>query len=268
MSKKIIQKIAVLVNLIDSDKMLILNGIKISSLFKKELCLVFHLKRKIKYKQIKQELNDYQAAIKKEIPGLNVSTLILQAAAREIPEQLADEHEAILLIIDSGKYKRYSKAVYHSPVPILFIKPGTVLSSFKKIILPVDLRKGNSETALWSSYFGKFNESEIFILAANHKGDYERKQVAKNIALINNLMQRLHIRHEIFKGSKSSLHNSFEALDVALSSKCDLLVILGSSTITPLDIIIGLPEKKIIKKAGNLPVLLVNSMRDNYLLCQ
>jgi hypothetical protein len=44
-------------------------------------------------------------------------------------------------------------------------------------------------------------------------------------------------------------------------------VILGSSTITLLDIIIGLPEKKIITKAGNLPVLLINSKRDNYLLC-
>jgi hypothetical protein len=81
------------------------------------------------------------------------------------------------------------------------------------------------------------------------------------------LFQKFKIEHKIYKGAKSSLQNAFEALDLALTSDCDLLVILGSSVITPLDRLIGLPEKKIIKKAGNLPVLLINPRKDNYILC-
>ena len=60
------------------------------------------------------------------------------------------------------------------------------------------------------------------------------------------------IDHKIFKGTKSSLRNTFEALDLAQSSNSDLLVILGSSNITPLDLLIGLPERKLIKKAKDL----------------
>lgn len=88
-----------------------------------------------------------------------------------------------------------------------------------------------------------------------------------NVALSRKLFQKFKIEHKIFRGTKSSLQNSFEALDLALSSKSDLLIILGSSVITPLDWLIGLPEKKIIKRAENLPVLVINPQKDNYILC-
>jgi prefoldin subunit 5 len=269
MSKKISQKIAVLLTMAETDKTLILYGIKISSLFSKELCLVSHSMKKMntKNRQIKQKLNGYISSLERDLPALEISTLVFRSSPAEMPELLADEHETILIIIDSAKYRIYSKAVYNSPIPFLFVNPQAKLSSLKRIILPVDLRKGNSETALWSSYFGRFNNSEIFIVAANHKDYYERKQVAANISLIDKLFQKLSVRHKIYRGKRSSLHNSYEALEVAISSESDMLVILGSSTITLLDIIIGLPEKKIITKAGNLPVLLINSKRDNYLLC-
>jgi hypothetical protein len=88
-----------------------------------------------------------------------------------------------------------------------------------------------------------------------------------NVAICKKLFQKFKIEHKIFRGTKSSLQNSFEALELALSSESDLLVILGSSTITPLDLLIGLPEKKIINRAENLPVLFINPRRDNYILC-
>ncbi|MEN8117041.1 MAG: hypothetical protein ABFS16_08690, partial [Bacteroidota bacterium] len=79
---------------------------------------------------------------------------------------------------------------------------------------------------------------------------------------------KFNIRHKVFKGTKSSFRNSFEALELALSSNSNLLILLGSSTITPIDLLVGLPERKIIKLAGKLPVLVVNPRRDNYLLCE
>ena len=269
MSEKKIQKIAVLVSMTDSDKMLILSGLKIASLFNKELCLIFNSAKTTKSNPVKirQILLDYKKALKDEIPGFKISVLILNTSYSLLPEILADEYETILIIADSNKYRKYSKAVYSSPVPFLFINPGTKLSTFKKITLPVDLREGNSETALWSSYFGRLNNSEIIIIAANHKEKYGRQQVAKNIARAKNLFQKLSVRHKIFKGTKSSIYNHFEALDFAISSGSDMLMVLGSTTLTPLDYIVGLPEKKILKRAGNMAVLLVNSRRDNYLLC-
>ena len=269
MSEKKEQKIVVFTTFAPSDKNLILNGIKLASVFKKELCLVYRMNYK-KSKQsdvIKQKLVEYTIPLKKEIPTLKTSVLLLKENPREVPDILADDYEAIMLIADSEQFKKFSNAVTESPVPFLFIGPNTPVSSFKTIVLPIDLRKENSDSALWGSWFGRFNQSEIIAIAAKEKSRDSQKEVARNVTLSKKLFLKFNVRHKMFKGRKSSLQNSFEALEFALSENADLLILLGSSVITPLDWLIGLPERKIIRNAGNLPVLLVNPRRDNYILC-
>lgn len=264
------QKIIVLLSLNSSDKTLILNGIKIASMFRKELCLLYNYskKDKIQYKKFKAQLNKYTFPIKGKFPRLKISTLLLSEKKSDLPEKLSDEFEAIFVIAPASKFSAYSKSVTESPIPYLFVNENSVsVPEFKNLILPLDLRKESSESALWGSYFGRFNNSKVIVVAANDKGKHEQKQVTKNVVLSKKLFLKFDIPHKIFKGTKSSLRNTFEALDLALSSKSDLLIILGSSTITPLDLLIGLPERKIIKKAIDLPVLVINPRRDNYMLC-
>lgn len=264
------QKVVVLLSLDKTDRNLIINGIRVASIFQKELCLCYNYKKKEKseIENIKPKLSVYLTPIKNELPNLRVSTLIISENATSLPEKLADEYEAILIIAGSGEYQMYSKSVAESAVPFLFINENSELySEFKKLILPIDLRKENSESALWCSYFGRFNMAGIVVIAANQKDKYEHGQVKTNVALTKKLFQKFKIEHKIFMGTKSSLQNSFEALELAHSSNSDLLVILGSSVITPIDLMIGLPEKKIIQKAGNLPVLIINPRKDNYIMC-
>ena len=269
MSEKKEQKIVVFITFSPADKNLILNGIKLASVFKKELCLVYRMN----YKNLKQpevfnqKLIEYTIPLKKEIPLLKTSVLLLKENLREVPDILADDYEAILFVADAGQFKKFSKAVTESPVPFLFVHPESPISAFKNIVLPIDLRKENSDSILWSSWFGRFNHSEIIAIAANEKNKDSQKQVARNVTLAKKLYLKFKVNHKMFKGRKSSLQNSFEALEFALSEKADLLILLGSSVITPLDWLIGLPERKIIRNAGNLPVLLVNPRRDNYILC-
>ena len=155
-----------------------------------------------------------------------------------------------------------------SSVSLLFINSEVEkISDFKQLILPLDLRPENSDTALWASYFGRFNQSGIVLLAANDKHSEAKKQVAKNVVLTQKLFQKFNIQHKIFKGEKTSFGNSFEALELAKKSKADLLLILGSSNITPLDYLLGLPEKKIIKSRAQIPILFLNPKKDNYILC-
>lgn len=264
------QKIVVLLSVNEYDKNLIINGIRISSIFQKELCLCYNYSKKEKsdIEKIKSQLTDYVLPIKNELPFLKTSTLLLSESSSNLPEKLADDYEAIMIIASSGKFQKYSKSVAESAVPFLFVNENSEqYSEFKKLIFPVDLRKENSESALWCSYFGRFNSAGIVVIAANQKGNEEQRQVKTNVSLTKKLFQKFEIEHKIFMGTKSSLQNSFEALDLALSSKSDLLVILGSSVITPLDLMVGLPEMKIIKKAGNLPILVINPRKDNYILC-
>ncbi len=263
------QKIIVFSTLSPADKNLILNGIRLAVYFKKELCLLYPLNKKERPNRIsiEQKLNDYLIPLKKEFPLLKTSVLLSDETINNLPEMLADNYEGILLIAPANSYRIYSTAVTRSPIPFLFINPESPLSTFQNIVLPIDLRKENSDTALWCSWFGRFAKSEITVVAALDKDNSSRRQVNQNVLLAKKLFHKTGVSHKIFKGRKSSFYNSYEALAFALNSYSDMLVILGSSVITPLDWLIGLPERKIIKKAGQMPVLLINPRRDNYILC-
>lgn len=263
------QKIVVLTELKAADNTLILNGIKIASVFKKELCLVYNYKKSEKknHEKFKNELQNYLGPIKSELPGLKISTLLLSEQWSDVPDILADDYECIFLIANAFQFKRYSKALSESSVPLLFVRPESKIMDFNHLVQPIDLRKETSDSSLWCSYFGRFNNAEVVVVAANDKGKADKHELAKNVSLTSKLYRKFKIQHKVYKGVKSSFRNSFEALELALASDCNLLVILGSSAITPLDLIIGLSERKIIQGAGNLPVLVINPRKDNYILC-
>jgi len=270
MSEKKDQKIAVILSLSPDDKQLILTGVKLASIFNKELCLLYnHTKKERKNAhQIKSKLTEYSLPVKTEIPQLKVSTVLVSDQNFTIAEQLSDDIEIILFVARKSDFKKYWRAITRSPVPFLFVdKKQETIPEFKNMVLQIDLRKEISDSALWSSYFGRFNQSNMAIVAANDKGKDAKNQVAKNVALTKKLYEKFQINHKVFKGTKSSLGNTFEALDFAKSSNSDVLIMLASSTITPVDYLIGLPERKIIKQSGNVAVLVVNPRRDNYVLC-
>lgn len=270
MSENRQQKIVVLLSFTPSDKNVVLNGIKIAGIFKKELCLLYNFSKKEKQKKdsLKAKLQDYVFSIISEIPSLRISFLLISEKRSYLPEILADEYEAIIIIAAASEFSTYSKSVRESVVPFLFVNGYCdLIPDFKKVILPLDFRPENKDSTLWASYFGRFNRSEIVIINASDKGKEVQHLVAKNAFLAKNLFMKFKIEHRIFKGSKSSFRNSFEALQLAQTSNSNLLIILGSSSITPLDWLIGLPERKIVKQAVDLPVLIVNPRKDNYLLC-
>ncbi len=264
------QKIVVFLSLTPSDKNLILHGVKIASIFSKELCLCYNYPQKQKKdkNKFKEKLAIYTHQIKKEIPGLKVSTLLFSECWKNVPAMLADDYEAVLIIAPKSGLKKYAKALAESPNPFLFVegehKPTT---DYKTMVLPIDLRKENSDSALWASYFGRFNHTQIVVVAANDKNQENKKQVAKNVMLAKKLFQKFNLQHRIFKGDRNSLGIASEATELAMSTKLDFICILGSSAITPLDLIVGLPEKKLIRRSGELPVLAINPRKDNYILC-
>ncbi len=270
MPEKKEQKVIILLSLLPSDKNLILNGIKIASIFQKELCLCFNSsgKQKKEHNQIKNKLNEYANPIKNEIPGINVSTLLVSEHLRDLPEKLSDDLEAVFMIAPKSEFKKYSPALTESPIPFLFIDGNQeTIPDYRRMVLPIDLRKENSDSALWASYFGRFNNTVIVVVAANDNNKENKSQVAKNVILTKKLFQKFNLQHKFFKAQKSSLGVANEALELALSMEIDFIILLGSSTITPLDLLVGLPEKKLIRNSGNLPVLIINPRKDNYILC-
>jgi len=270
MPEKKEQKIVVLTENSDSDKILVLHGVKLATAFKKELCLL-HLagknEKKIK-KTITENLTKYNKVVRDEVPSLNVSYLILKGNARDLIDTLADKYEAILIISRKTMYNKLSGALRQSPLAFLFLNHEiTQIPGYKKIILPVDLRRETKDAALWASYFARFNNSAVNVLVANDKDKANIRSITKNIKAIKILFLKLRIPMKLYKGKNNSLKIQFEALDIAGSSDAELLIILASSYISIFDLMIGLPEKKIINKSGSLPVLVINPRKDMYIMC-
>jgi len=263
------QKIVVLTELKESDHQLILHGLKLAAVFQKELCLLYNYRAKHKkdHDDFKQKLQQYIVPVKQQLPKQKVSTLLLSENQRLLADVMAEKYEAIIFIANSMQFKSLSNMLSESPVPFVFVHPESKIMDYSHLVQPIDLRKEISDSALWCSYFGRFNKAEIVVVAANDKSKEGKAQVSKNALITRKLYRKFKIEHKLYKGRKSSLRNAFEALDLALASDCNLLVILGSSNITPLDMLIGLPEKKIVVKAGKLPVMVINPRKDNYILC-
>lgn len=265
------QKIVVVLSLSKDDNPLILNGIEIAKIFRKGLCLVYNYRVSEfdRIQGIKEKIQYHVNTIQKEHPLLKVSFLILNEKIHGLPLRLANREEAILILINSSLFLRYLTAFHSSPVPFLLINNSIRTKlAFKDIVVPVDIRKAMSECALWCSYFGRFNHSLITLFASKEKNSEYHNLLYKNIALTRKLFENLKVNYLIKKGSKSSLGNSMEALHYAKSAGADLMIIAGSTYISILDRIIGLPEEKIVSGSGTLAVLAINPGIENYMLCE
>lgn len=260
----------VLVENKDSDKNLILHGIKLAVSFRKELCflVITSNHNELKSQLTRSILEGYKKIVTHDIPLLRVSSVILSGKPGQHVIPLVDEHEAILVVVRSALFDRWSGAVKQSPVPYLFVNGNSALiPDYKKIVLPIDLRKESKDAVLWASWFARFNNSGINAVVANDKDKENQRNVKKNILFLKKLFVKFNLGLKVFKGTKGSLKIQFEALELAHTSRADLIIILGSSYISFIDILIGLPEKKIIRAAGELPVLIINPRKDMYIMC-
>ena len=264
------QNVVVLLQLKPGDRILIEYGIRIAAMFNKELCLCFNYRvnSKSETENIRARLTTYLLQIRSGITEIQTTTLLTYEPICKLASVLADKYEGIFIIVPARNYPRYADTLHRSPVPFLFVNDeNAVVPEFKNLILAVDQRKQNSETAIWSSYFGRFNHAKIDLLISNQTKKTIKKHVDINIAFFRTLFQKLNIQYEILRAQKTGIDIGLEALYFALENKYDLFITLGSELTNPLEIIFGLPEKKIIKNAGNLPVLIINPRKDSYVLC-
>lgn len=263
------QKVTVLCDFSDSMNGAILHGIYIAAFLEKELCLFALADEKNQEKtEVHERLVEIAKTIKAKAKKLIVSTLVLKGTLDKNAERLTDKYDSVLLVLNREKLKAKIKALQESTIPYLFVEGKTTdLISYKKVMLPIDFRKEMKETSLWASYFGRFNHALVQVIGANEKNQENHSKIKKNLIFIRKFLKDLKVYFKIEEGRTNSWKIQSEALMKSQTEGGDVLIILGSKNITPLDLLIGLPEKKIIKRAGNIPVLCINPSKDLNILC-
>lgn len=263
------QKVTVYCDFSTSMNGAILHGIYIASFLEKELCLFSLVEKKKQNKtEVLDRLSEVAKTIKSQTNQLVVSTLVLKGTLAQNAERITNKYDSVILILNRDQLSKKLKALQESTIPFLFVEGKTSdLISYKEVILPVDYRKEMKETSLWASYLGRFNNAVVHVVGANEKNKGNQLRIKKNLLFIRKFLKSLKVFHTIEEGLANSWKIQFEALNKSLQNKGDVLIILGSKHITAFDLLIGLPEKKIIKQAGRLPVLCINPVKDLNILC-
>ncbi len=268
MDRPEIQKIVVYLEPDGSDIHLTAAATRLASAFRKDLMLLSLIPDSIGLKEAESKLQHHADKIMFAKPGLSVTAKAMPHPGRKLSIILADELETIIFVAGSRRFKELSATLRSSPIPFLFVNEDQPCTSdFKKTVIPVDMRSQNKDSLLWSVFFGRNNRSEVIAIGANDRSSESRKQIANHLNSLKKLLIKSAVPHKIYRGSRGSFSIQQEALETAGKLGADLMILLGSSYITWLDRLIGLPEEKIIRRAGMLPVLIVNPRRETYLVC-
>ena len=249
----------------------IVHGVRIADIFKKELCLFHPLGKKTDRANklaVQKSLSSIIRKLKNDLPSIPVSSLTLKGNLTQGIDRVADQYDGILLVLSNEKIKSKLSALQQSQIPFLFVKGSRPENlRYKNLLLPVDFRKVMKDTSLWASYFGRFNQSAVTVVRATEKNKEYSKLIKRNQKFIEKLLYKLHLDVQFKSIQKGSFGLPFEALRQCRQEGHDQLIIPASKNISLIDLIIGLPEKKIIKQAENIPVLCINPKRDMYILC-
>jgi len=262
------QKIVVICDFSERMKEVIVHGIRMAGVLRKELCLMAIWKDKAHKIQLQEKLIQTSKTLKGNLPDMEISWLLLQKSLHENMQKLVDDYEAVLVVLHQADIIWAMKAFRESSIAFLFVK-GEIprFLSYKNVLVPIDFRKASKETSLWASYFGRFNKSQVQLIYAHETDKDQANKLLRNLNFFKKFLSSLNVRHHEVAGKSSSWGICNEAIVKADELNGDVLIFSGSSAISLIDLLIGLPEKKIIRKAGHLPILMINPRKDICVLC-
>lgn len=262
------QKIIVICDFSERMKEVIIHGARMADMLKKELCLTAIWKDKSQKSEIQDKIVQTTRNLKSNLPDLPISWLLLQKSLRDNMQKLVDEYNGVLVVLHQTDIHWVLKAFQQSSIAFLFVNGDLPrFLSYKNVLVPVDYRKASKETSLWASYLGRFNRSQVQLIYAHETNNEDAGRLMKNLEFFKKFLSSLNVRHQQIAGKASSWGICNETLDRAEEWMGDLMIFSGSSSITLLDLMIGLPEKRIVKKAGHLPILLINPRKDICMMC-
>lgn len=268
MAGKSDQKIGVICDFTDRMSEVIIHGARLAGILSKELCLVAFWKTQRQKAEVHRKMSAITRNLAPQLHGLAVSSLLLEKTLRANIRKLAGVYNAILVVDHQANISLALKAFRESTIGFLFVNgKSPEFLGYRNVLLPVDFRKASKEAALWASYLGRFNHAKVHISFAHETSQGEALAVKSNVTSMQRLFQNLKVANDATEGKSGSWGICGETLNNSAYWNGDVLIFAGSTYISMLDRIIGLPEQKIVRRAGNLPVLIINPTREGCVLC-
>ncbi|HPR31057.1 MAG TPA: hypothetical protein PLK12_03135 [Prolixibacteraceae bacterium] len=245
----------------------LIEAIHMAQVFEKELCLFAHFRRTRQKHVLEQKLSGMLEVLKKKFPETEMSVLLLKGKLHTLMEKLGDPYNTILFCAGNRLTPSLLKAFYRSGFPFYFSKnaPDKPRNRFANILIPIDFRNSTKEATLWGSYFGRFNNSEIYLLPASDRDPELKQKVDGLTGFIKKFYSSFLFHYRFIQTNTSSWNIHNEAARMA--SDYSLLIFTGSLNVSLIDLLTGPFEKRIVNKISDCPVLLVNPQKEMYVLC-
>ena len=121
MSNSSDQKIVVICDFSERMKEVIVHGIRMAGVLRKELCLTAIWKDKAQKNQLQEKLIQTSKSLKGNLPDMEISWLLLQKSLHDNMQKLVDDYEAVLVVLHQADITWALKAFRESSIAFLFV---------------------------------------------------------------------------------------------------------------------------------------------------
>lgn len=208
--------------------------------------------------------------------NITACTFVLKGKYTKAYDEMVAEINAVLAIVcfnnadpkSEFHAARLLKIFHKSRIPYIFVNhPIIDANYYKKIILPIDSTKESKEKVLWASYFGRFNESELIVMAASVKDEYLLRQLNNNLKFINKIFESFEVNYQIIRTSEKQSSIDKAAIYSAEEENAGLVIVLSTKTYGILDLLRGPKELGLITNKQQISIMCLNQRDDLYVMC-
>jgi hypothetical protein len=260
------QRIIVWCNRAQGLEIAILYALYIALFLKKEICFFANYRNNTEKALFSARIDTMIETYANHLNLQPYSILLLKGNLKRHIVDLADRYDSVLFCCPGKISYSLLNAFYRSRTPFLFTREAEpVANQFRRLYIPVDFRQSAKDSALWGSYFGRLNHSEVLLIKPDDRDQDLRLKVGKNFNSIVGLYSKFHFPYSVLKGKSSSWNIHRETL--ALATSADLLVFSGSFNVSLPDYLIGPFERRLVNRSQKVPILLINPRYEMCVLC-
>lgn len=244
------------------------HGVLLAEIMKKELCFYHISTNKSSHSRIKRVMEVEANSIIEKDPVQRVTIEVKEGEFHKNLIEVIEELDLLLFIFDKKRDHKKLRTLGDTTIPYLFTDEKVNFEKiFTDIVFPIGYVKRSKDSALWASYIARYNHTDVTILQANDKDKDDKKLIDAHLYSIENLFEKFPFQYQIEDLGASSwrmIKNTFKYAEEQDAGLIIMALSLDNHFITKF---IPGYHQNYIKKSKHMPILLINSKRDLYIMC-
>lgn len=140
-------------------------------------------------------------------------------------------------------------------------------SDYDNVDLSIDFKRESKEKIIWSSYFARFNHSQLHIISPEYKDSGLRLKWTNNMRFIRKLFDNLGITFSLHTINERTTYTDQAAINESARLRHRLFIAVTTKEKDGLEMIMGVQEERTIINKYRIPILFLNPRKDIYILC-